>query len=122
MHFHVAFHIHFYFILFYLSRLYTPADELIVAKANSPLQYPTQGLAVRPLRTIIIPGKSCVCTLHNNEHEPALLKYLQTLIVETPNNFCHFTGLKLKEEPREKYVVGLIYNALFVLLIFTLFV
>ncbi|KAM8864070.1 beta-1,4 N-acetylgalactosaminyltransferase 1a [Spinachia spinachia] len=37
-------------------RSYSPADVLIVAEANSPLQYPTQGLEVRPLKTIIIPG------------------------------------------------------------------
>ncbi|XP_042346967.1 beta-1,4 N-acetylgalactosaminyltransferase 1a [Plectropomus leopardus] len=37
-------------------RLYSPADVLIVAEANSPLQYPTQGVEVRPLKTIIIPG------------------------------------------------------------------
>ncbi|KAI4823951.1 hypothetical protein KUCAC02_012503 [Chaenocephalus aceratus] len=38
------------------KRSYTPADVLIVAEANSPLQYPTQGVEVRPLKTIIIPG------------------------------------------------------------------
>lgn len=38
------------------QRTYSPADELIVAEANSPLQYPTQGVRVRPLKTIIIPG------------------------------------------------------------------
>ncbi|XP_075995791.1 beta-1,4 N-acetylgalactosaminyltransferase 1-like [Genypterus blacodes] len=38
------------------KRSYTPADELIVAEANSPLQYPTQGVQVQPLRTAIIPG------------------------------------------------------------------
>ncbi|KAI3357422.1 hypothetical protein L3Q82_015857 [Scortum barcoo] len=37
-------------------RSYSPADVLIVAEANSPLQYPTQGVEVRPLKTIIIPG------------------------------------------------------------------
>ncbi|CAG6021426.1 unnamed protein product [Menidia menidia] len=37
-------------------RSYSPADELIVAKANSPLQYPIQGVEVQPLKTIIIPG------------------------------------------------------------------
>nr|XP_033486076.1 beta-1,4 N-acetylgalactosaminyltransferase 1a isoform X1 [Epinephelus lanceolatus] len=37
-------------------RSYNPADVLIVAEANSPLQYPTQGVEVRPLKTIIIPG------------------------------------------------------------------
>ncbi|XP_040922405.1 beta-1,4 N-acetylgalactosaminyltransferase 1a isoform X2 [Toxotes jaculatrix] len=38
------------------KRSYSPADVLIVAEANSPLQYPTQGVEVRPLKTIIIPG------------------------------------------------------------------
>ncbi|XP_048856178.1 beta-1,4 N-acetylgalactosaminyltransferase 1 [Brienomyrus brachyistius] len=43
----------------YLSfqrRSQTPADLLVVAEANSPLQYPTQGVEVRPLKTILIPG------------------------------------------------------------------
>ncbi|TSW75977.1 Beta-1,4 N-acetylgalactosaminyltransferase 1 [Bagarius yarrelli] len=39
-------------------RSQTPADLLIVAEANSPLQYPTQGVEVRPLKTILIPGLS----------------------------------------------------------------
>ncbi|XP_034732914.1 beta-1,4 N-acetylgalactosaminyltransferase 1a [Etheostoma cragini] len=38
------------------KRTYNPADVPIVAEANSPLQYPTQGVEVRPLKTIIIPG------------------------------------------------------------------
>ncbi|XP_061894007.1 beta-1,4 N-acetylgalactosaminyltransferase 1 isoform X1 [Entelurus aequoreus] len=38
------------------NRLHTPADSLIIAQANNPWQYPTQGLEVRPLKTIIIPG------------------------------------------------------------------
>lgn len=42
----------------FLCRIYSPADELIVAEANSPLQYPTQGIEVRPLKTILIPGNS----------------------------------------------------------------
>ncbi|XP_056130833.1 beta-1,4 N-acetylgalactosaminyltransferase 1 [Lampris incognitus] len=37
-------------------RSQTAADVLIVAEANSPLQYPTQGVEVRPLKTILIPG------------------------------------------------------------------
>uniref|UniRef100_A0A665X7W2 Beta-1,4 N-acetylgalactosaminyltransferase n=1 Tax=Echeneis naucrates TaxID=173247 RepID=A0A665X7W2_ECHNA len=40
------------------GRSFSPADVLIVADANSPLQYPTQGVEVRPLKTIIIPGKT----------------------------------------------------------------
>uniref|UniRef100_A0A3Q0T0J1 Beta-1,4-N-acetyl-galactosaminyl transferase 1a n=1 Tax=Amphilophus citrinellus TaxID=61819 RepID=A0A3Q0T0J1_AMPCI len=38
-------------------RSYSPADALIVAEANTPLQYPIQGVEVQPLKTIIIPGK-----------------------------------------------------------------
>ncbi|XP_019751230.1 beta-1,4 N-acetylgalactosaminyltransferase 1a [Hippocampus comes] len=34
----------------------SPADVLIVNEANSPLQFPSQGVAVRPLGTILIPG------------------------------------------------------------------
>ncbi|XP_066564669.1 beta-1,4 N-acetylgalactosaminyltransferase 1a [Amia ocellicauda] len=37
-------------------RYQTPVDLLIVAKANSPLEFPTQGVEVRPLKTILIPG------------------------------------------------------------------
>ncbi|XP_059426809.1 beta-1,4 N-acetylgalactosaminyltransferase 1 [Carassius carassius] len=37
-------------------RSQSPADLLIVAEANNPLQYPTQGVEVRPLKTILIPG------------------------------------------------------------------
>uniref|UniRef100_A0AAY4EJT3 Beta-1,4 N-acetylgalactosaminyltransferase n=1 Tax=Denticeps clupeoides TaxID=299321 RepID=A0AAY4EJT3_9TELE len=42
------------------KRSQTAADVLIVAAANSPLQYPTQGVEVRPLKTILIPGKTLV--------------------------------------------------------------
>ncbi|KAM9800454.1 beta-1,4 N-acetylgalactosaminyltransferase 1 [Syngnathus typhle] len=38
------------------KRLQTSADVLVIAEANNPLQYPTQGVEVRPLKTIIIPG------------------------------------------------------------------
>ncbi|KAJ3603123.1 hypothetical protein NHX12_030867 [Muraenolepis orangiensis] len=37
-------------------RSQSPADVLVVAEANNPLQYPTQGVEVRPLKTILIPG------------------------------------------------------------------
>ncbi|XDV46128.1 hypothetical protein PO909_014078 [Leuciscus waleckii] len=38
------------------KRTHTAADSLILSEANSPLQYPTQGVEVRPTRTILIPG------------------------------------------------------------------
>ncbi|XP_039602536.1 beta-1,4 N-acetylgalactosaminyltransferase 1 isoform X1 [Polypterus senegalus] len=42
----------------FLQRHQSAADQLLFAKANSPLEYPTQGLEVRPLKTILIPGLS----------------------------------------------------------------
>lgn len=36
----------------------SPADRLLIAKANSPLEYPVQGVEVRPLATILLPGLS----------------------------------------------------------------
>ncbi|KAM9813218.1 beta-1,4 N-acetylgalactosaminyltransferase 1 [Neosynchiropus ocellatus] len=38
------------------KRLQSSADVLMVAEANNPFQYPTQGVEVRPMKTIIIPG------------------------------------------------------------------
>ncbi|KAJ8017052.1 hypothetical protein DPEC_G00013750 [Dallia pectoralis] len=38
------------------QRYQTPAEVLVIAEANSPLQFPTQGVKVRPLKTILIPG------------------------------------------------------------------
>ncbi|XP_078057179.1 beta-1,4 N-acetylgalactosaminyltransferase 1-like [Mustelus asterias] len=40
----------------FLQRTRTSADTLLIAKANSPLEYPTQGVKVRPMKTILIPG------------------------------------------------------------------
>uniref|UniRef100_A0A8C7AES6 Beta-1,4-N-acetyl-galactosaminyltransferase 1 n=1 Tax=Neovison vison TaxID=452646 RepID=A0A8C7AES6_NEOVI len=34
------------------------ADRLLIAPANSPLQYPLQGVEVQPLRSILVPGLS----------------------------------------------------------------
>ncbi|KAM5287823.1 beta-1,4 N-acetylgalactosaminyltransferase 1 isoform 3-T3 [Ctenodactylus gundi] len=42
----------------FLSRSQSPADQLLVAPANSPLQYPVQGVEVQPLRSILVPGLS----------------------------------------------------------------
>ncbi|CAG06764.1 unnamed protein product [Tetraodon nigroviridis] len=50
------------------KRSQTSADVLILAQANSPLQYPTQGVEVRPLKTILVPGLA----LHHS-HRRALL-------------------------------------------------
>nr|XP_042701790.1 beta-1,4 N-acetylgalactosaminyltransferase 1 isoform X1 [Chrysemys picta bellii]XP_042701794.1 beta-1,4 N-acetylgalactosaminyltransferase 1 isoform X1 [Chrysemys picta bellii]XP_042701797.1 beta-1,4 N-acetylgalactosaminyltransferase 1 isoform X1 [Chrysemys picta bellii] len=42
----------------YRQRTQSPADQLLIVRANSPLEYPAQGVEVRPLRTILIPGLS----------------------------------------------------------------
>lgn len=51
----------------FYKRTHTAADSLILAEANSPLQYPTQGVEVRPTGTILIPGLS-LKQIHNQEH------------------------------------------------------
>ncbi|KAK9407378.1 beta-C4 N-acetylgalactosaminyltransferase 1 [Crotalus adamanteus] len=42
----------------YQQRSQSPLDQLIIVQANSPLEYPVQGVKVRPLQTILIPGLS----------------------------------------------------------------
>ncbi|XP_051499693.1 beta-1,4 N-acetylgalactosaminyltransferase 1 [Apus apus] len=42
----------------YRRRVLTPADRLLIVPANSPLEYPAQGVEVRPLQTILVPGLS----------------------------------------------------------------
>ncbi|XP_062975268.1 beta-1,4 N-acetylgalactosaminyltransferase 1 isoform X3 [Elgaria multicarinata webbii] len=42
----------------YRQRSQSPADQLFIVRANSPLEYPAQGVEVRPLQTILIPGLS----------------------------------------------------------------
>ncbi|XP_018615650.1 beta-1,4 N-acetylgalactosaminyltransferase 1a isoform X3 [Scleropages formosus] len=41
------------------KRSQSAADFIIVAEANSPLQYPTQGVKVQPKKTILIPVEFC---------------------------------------------------------------
>ncbi|NXI38437.1 B4GN1 acetylgalactosaminyltransferase, partial [Galbula dea] len=42
----------------YRLRVQSPADQLLIVRANSPLEYPAQGVEVRPLQTILVPGLS----------------------------------------------------------------
>ncbi|XP_004692661.1 PREDICTED: beta-1,4 N-acetylgalactosaminyltransferase 1 [Condylura cristata] len=42
----------------FLLRSQSATDQLLIAPANSPLQYPLQGVEVQPLRTILVPGLS----------------------------------------------------------------
>ncbi|XP_041257176.1 beta-1,4 N-acetylgalactosaminyltransferase 1 [Onychostruthus taczanowskii] len=41
----------------YRNRVQTPADRLLIVPANSPLEYPAQGVEVRPLQTVLVPGE-----------------------------------------------------------------
>ncbi|XP_044535475.1 beta-1,4 N-acetylgalactosaminyltransferase 1 [Gracilinanus agilis] len=40
------------------ARVQSPADQILIAPANCPLQYPLQGVVVQPLKTILVPGLS----------------------------------------------------------------
>ncbi|XP_074990041.1 beta-1,4 N-acetylgalactosaminyltransferase 1 isoform X3 [Calonectris borealis] len=40
----------------------SPADRLLIVRANSPLEYPAQGVEVRPLQTVLVPGLSLQAT------------------------------------------------------------
>ncbi|XP_075811039.1 beta-1,4 N-acetylgalactosaminyltransferase 1 isoform X2 [Microtus pennsylvanicus] len=42
----------------FLARSQSLTDQLLIAPANSPLQYPLQGVEVQPLRSILVPGLS----------------------------------------------------------------
>ncbi|XP_044142514.1 beta-1,4 N-acetylgalactosaminyltransferase 1 isoform X2 [Bufo gargarizans] len=53
-------------------RSFSPADKIIIAEANSPLQYPVQGVEVRPLKTILIPGLSLLDLKKKNSYQVSL--------------------------------------------------
>ncbi|XP_069826446.1 beta-1,4 N-acetylgalactosaminyltransferase 1 isoform X2 [Dendropsophus ebraccatus] len=53
-------------------RMYNPADRIIITQANSPLQYPAQGVEVRPLKTILIPGLCLLDLKKKNRYEVSL--------------------------------------------------
>ncbi|XP_061871474.1 beta-1,4 N-acetylgalactosaminyltransferase 1 [Colius striatus] len=43
-------------------RVQSPADRLLIVRANSPLEFPSQGVEVRPLQTVLVPGLSLQAT------------------------------------------------------------
>nr|XP_019942713.1 PREDICTED: beta-1,4 N-acetylgalactosaminyltransferase 1 isoform X3 [Paralichthys olivaceus] len=73
-----------------VARSLTPVDVLIVAEANNPLQYPTQGVEVRPLKTIIIPGLA----LHDIPRDHHSVNITATL--GTLNMAAEVDGVKVK--------------------------
>ncbi|XP_018429978.1 PREDICTED: beta-1,4 N-acetylgalactosaminyltransferase 1 [Nanorana parkeri] len=60
---------------------YNPTDKFIVAGANSPLQYPVQGLEVRPLKTMLIPGLSLLDLNKKDKYEVSLTGAIGTFDV-----------------------------------------
>ncbi|XP_032406243.1 beta-1,4 N-acetylgalactosaminyltransferase 1-like isoform X2 [Xiphophorus hellerii] len=72
------------------QRSKTAADTLIITKANNPLQYPTQGVEVRPLKTIIIPGLA----LHDLPRDHYTINITATL--GTLNVEAEVEGVKIK--------------------------
>uniref|UniRef100_A0A3Q2T195 Beta-1,4 N-acetylgalactosaminyltransferase n=1 Tax=Fundulus heteroclitus TaxID=8078 RepID=A0A3Q2T195_FUNHE len=72
------------------QRSKTAADMLIIAEANNPLQYPTQGLEVRPLKTVIIPGLA----LHDLPRDHYTINITATL--GTLNVAAEVEGVKIK--------------------------
>uniref|UniRef100_A0A3Q3XSH2 Beta-1,4 N-acetylgalactosaminyltransferase n=1 Tax=Mola mola TaxID=94237 RepID=A0A3Q3XSH2_MOLML len=72
------------------KRSQTPADALIIAEANNPLQYPTQGVEMRPMKTVIIPGLA----LYHNHREHYSVNITATL--GTLNVAAEVDGVKVK--------------------------
>ncbi|XP_062366949.1 beta-1,4 N-acetylgalactosaminyltransferase 1 isoform X3 [Cinclus cinclus] len=58
----------------------TPADRLLIVPANSPLEYPAQGVEVRPLQTVLVPGLSLQAPARNR-YQVNLTASLGTLAV-----------------------------------------
>ncbi|XP_055973521.1 beta-1,4 N-acetylgalactosaminyltransferase 1 [Sorex fumeus] len=62
----------------FLQRRQSAADQLLIAPANSPLQYPLQGVEVRPLRSILVPGLSLQAPSGQNIYQVNLSASLGT--------------------------------------------
>ncbi|KAM4048528.1 beta-1,4 N-acetylgalactosaminyltransferase 1 [Anomaloglossus baeobatrachus] len=78
-------------------RSYNPADKIIIAEANSPLQYPVQGVEVRPLKTILIPGLSLLALKKISIYEVSLSCTLGTFDVAADVNSVTIKGAGEKQ-------------------------
>ncbi|XP_034958589.1 beta-1,4 N-acetylgalactosaminyltransferase 1 isoform X2 [Zootoca vivipara] len=76
----------------YQQRSYSPSDQLLIVRANSPLEYPAQGVEVRPLRTILIPGLSLQAA------ERALYQVNLTATMGTFDVAAEVEGVKVEGE------------------------
>ncbi|XP_069735039.1 LOW QUALITY PROTEIN: beta-1,4 N-acetylgalactosaminyltransferase 1 [Phaenicophaeus curvirostris] len=64
----------------YRLRAQSAADRLLVARANSPLEFPTQGVEVRPLQSVLLPGLSLQAA-RSDRYQVTLTASLGTLAV-----------------------------------------
>ncbi|XP_073432901.1 beta-1,4 N-acetylgalactosaminyltransferase 1 isoform X2 [Dendrobates tinctorius] len=78
-------------------RSYSPADKIIIAEANSPLQYPFQGVEVRPLKTILIPGLSLLDLKNKSNYKVSLSCTLGTFDVAADVNSVTIKGAGEKQ-------------------------
>nr|XP_020633954.1 beta-1,4 N-acetylgalactosaminyltransferase 1 isoform X2 [Pogona vitticeps] len=78
----------------YRQRSQSPADQLLIVRANSPLEYPAQGVEVRPLQTILIPGLSLQAT------ERTLYRVNLTATMGTFDVAAEVEGVKVEGEGR----------------------
>ncbi|CAI5765111.1 beta-1,4 N-acetylgalactosaminyltransferase 1 isoform X1 [Podarcis lilfordi] len=76
----------------YQQRSHSPSDQLLIVRANSPLEYPVQGVEVRPLRTILIPGLSLQAA------ERALYQVNLTATMGTFDVAAEVEGVKVEGE------------------------
>ncbi|XP_040846088.1 beta-1,4 N-acetylgalactosaminyltransferase 1 isoform X1 [Ochotona curzoniae] len=76
----------------FLSRSQSPADQLLIAPANCPLQYPLQGVEVQPLRSILVPGLSLQATSALEVYQVNLTASLGTWDVAGEVNGVTLTG------------------------------
>lgn len=87
-----------------LCRIRSPADELLVAEANSPLQYPTQGIQVRPLKTILIPGNPIIAS-SSKKNNVVSVQYRQSVpSVLSPTRLPPGLGLKVENSKDNRVI------------------
>uniref|UniRef100_A0A4W3K626 Beta-1,4 N-acetylgalactosaminyltransferase 2-like n=1 Tax=Callorhinchus milii TaxID=7868 RepID=A0A4W3K626_CALMI len=76
----------------YQKRNELPLKQVIIAEANSPLSYPSQGVEVKPLYSIVIPGYDCF--LFPGQVTLKASQGVFNTIVEVPEDSVHGSGEK----------------------------
>uniref|UniRef100_A0A8V5GX61 Glycosyltransferase 2-like domain-containing protein n=1 Tax=Melopsittacus undulatus TaxID=13146 RepID=A0A8V5GX61_MELUD len=78
----------------------SPADRLLIAPANSPLEYPVQGVEVRPLQTVLVPGLSLQAAPRES-YEVSLSASMGTLTVAAAVD-----GVTLRGEGQSQFSIS----------------